>query len=246
MGTRMMRPAFPPLTPGVKALLIVLGVAFGTQLIVASLLGFDRVTYQQTVIGWLGLSLPGVLSGRLWQVVTYMFLHSLDGWGHVLMNALGLYFFGTALEEQVGKKVLFKIAFGAGVAGAVAVLAVQAVGISTGAWAPIPVVGASGAISGVLGAFCWLHWDRTLYLFFVRMQGKHLLALVVLVDAIRLFAPSQIAVHCHYGGLAYGLLWITGWTRPRTAMLGLRRLWLKRKLKVVHRQDDDERPRYLN
>lgn len=237
--------AFPPLTPGVKRLLIVLGGAFVAQLIVSATLDFNPVAYQQYVTAWLGLSVDGVLSGRVWQVVTYAFLHAMDGWGHVLANALGLYLLGSAVEMSAGRKALYRlVAYGA-VGGAIAVLAYR--GTMTALGYPQPtVVGASGAISAILAAFCFLNWNRRVYLFFLPMEGRHLLLLAVVVDAVRWIGPAPVAVDCHFGGMLAGWLWVRGWINPRRAWLSFKHWRLKRKLRVIHGRDSDEQPTYLN
>ncbi len=235
--------SFPPLTPAVKRLLIVLAAIFLGQLVVASAMGASA---QTEMPAWVGLHIDNVLRGRVWQPLTYMFVHSLDGWGHLLSNAMALYFFGTAVETSMGSKALYKIALGGGLLGGVFSLVAQVLGEATGLWTTGPVVGASGAISGILGAFCWMNWDRWIYLFFLRLKGRHFLLLIIAIDAIRVLGPSNVAVECHMGGLAFGILWVTGWIRPRHAWLSFRHWQMKRKLKVVHSRDPDERGPYLN
>lgn len=238
---------FPPLTPAVKRLLIVLAAVFAAQVTWAAA---GAASYQSVVPAWLALRAEGVLSGRVWQLATYMWLHSIDGWGHLLSNGIGLYFLGTAVEERIGTRGFWRLAVGAGLAGGVAVLLVQGVGIALELRGGRPVVGFSGAVSGVLGAYCYLFWDRWLYLFFIRLQGKHLLALFLFVEAVRVvqsaLGSGNVAVDCHLGGLVWGLLWITGYHHPKRAWLALRHWRAKRRLRLVHSKDDDERPALLN
>jgi membrane associated rhomboid family serine protease len=193
--------------------------------------------YDRWVLRTLALDADELLRGRVWQVLTYMFLHSLDGWGHLLSNAIGFYFIGGALEQRIGTRALLRVSLGAGLAGAAAVLLVQFTGVVTGAWEPRPVLGASGAVSGLLGAFCFLFWDEWLLLFFIRLRGKHLFWLIVAVDAARglssIFGSGNVAVHCHFGGLLFGVAWVSGWWPPRNVGLRLKRAWLARKLRVI-------------
>lgn len=243
--------AFRPLTRRVKHLIAVLAAAFLVQLIAAAAMDGGFRAYDATVGRWFALDLDQVLHGWVWQPLTYMFMHSLDGWGHVLFNCLGLYFFGAAVEESVGPKALTKLFFGSGFAGALAVLATHAVAPFVG-WPAAPVVGASGAVMGIAGAFCWLHWRREIYVFIFRLTGKQLLACLVFVDLLALLSRftrnggGNIAVQCHLGGLAFGLLWVSGRTNPKTLLLEFKRWRLRRKLRVVHSRDEDERGPYLN
>ena len=77
-----------PFTPAVKALVIANVVAFLLTLVVPEM------------IGSLGLRPADVLSGSLWQPVTYMFLHG--GLSHILFNMLSLWMFGVELERMWG------------------------------------------------------------------------------------------------------------------------------------------------
>ncbi len=80
--------------------------------------------------------------------ITSMFLHG--GWGHILGNCLFLWVFGNNIEDSMGhfRFVLFYIACG---------LAAAAAHVLVDPASPIPTVGASGAISGVLGAYLVLY-----------------------------------------------------------------------------------------
>lgn len=235
----------------VKRLILVVAGAFLLQLLAATLMGAGGDAYDRTVGRWLALDLDAVLRGWVWQPLTYVFVHSLDGWGHVLFNCLGLYFFGSAVEEMAGPRALTKLFFGAGLAGGAAVLLTHTVAPWFG-WSAAPVVGASGAVMGIAGAFCWLNWQRHIYVFVFRMTGKQLLTLLVFVDLLALLSRfthgggANVAVQCHLGGLAFGLLWISGRTNPKTLALEFKRWRLRRKLRVVHSRDDDERGPYLN
>jgi len=84
--------------------------------------------------------------GRIMTMFTYMFLHG--NWPHIIGNMYYLWIFGRALEQAIGsvKFLLFYIA-----AGVVAVIAHH--GFVTEVVADVPCIGASGAISGVLGAY---------------------------------------------------------------------------------------------
>lgn len=101
----------------------------------------------------------GVVPRRLWHGVLHdpadvqlwllpafssMFLHS--GWGHLLGNGLFLWVFGRSLEGRIGSTRFTVLYFTAGVVAAVA----QALSAPD---STVPMIGASGAIAGVLGAY---------------------------------------------------------------------------------------------
>jgi membrane associated rhomboid family serine protease len=86
--------------------------------------------------------------GEAFTLITYMFLH--DGWSHLGGNLLYLYIFGDNVEDAIGhfRYALFYVLSG------VAAGLLQVV-MSVGS--PIPIVGASGAIAGTLGAYIVLY-----------------------------------------------------------------------------------------
>jgi membrane associated rhomboid family serine protease len=110
----------------------------------------------------LGLSLNGIQSGRLWQVVTYMFLHG--PWFHLLLNMFLLFMIGPETERGMGSHQFFVLYFVSGILGGLGWLIISAAR-HPGALC----VGASGAIFGIIGAFAALYPQRdvTILLFFI-------------------------------------------------------------------------------
>ena len=174
-----------------------------------------------------------VLSPELMQVpaaltvVTSMFLHG--GWMHLIGNMLYLWIFGNNVEDAMGhgRFVLFYL-----LCGVAAVLA-QAVPAPD---STIPMIGASGAISGVLGAYLLLYpHARVLVLiplgFFSRML--YLPAMVVLgfwfllqLLSTLLADPNQpgVAFGAHAGGFVAGMLLIPLFKRREIRLLHPRQL----------------------
>ena len=98
-------------------------------------------------------------AGAWWQVVTYMFVHS--GWWHLFFNMLALFMFGIQLERHMGSTEFLLYYFASGIgAGIVTVLFNSATGQGM-----IPVVGASGAIYGLLLAFAAFFPDARIFVF---------------------------------------------------------------------------------
>src|SRR4051812_18115748 len=79
-----------------------------------------------------------------WTLVTYMFLHG--GLGHIFFNMLGLYFFGSRVEDRLGSNRFITLYFISGISGGILsfVFAYYAA-----------VIGASGSIFGVMLAYAW-------------------------------------------------------------------------------------------
>ena len=90
---------------------------------------------------------PSLLPNRPWTAVTYMFLHA--GTAHIFFNMFGLYIFGPPVEARLGGRRFATLYFLSGITGAILSLATP----------NFPIVGASGAIYGVMLAFAWF-WPR--------------------------------------------------------------------------------------
>jgi membrane associated rhomboid family serine protease len=95
------------------------------------------------------LDLPQALT-----LVTSMFLHG--GWAHLIGNMLALYIFGDNIEDRLGHIPYLIFYLAAGIIAAV-------VHIAFNTASPVPTVGASGAISGVLGAYLVLYPRAQVY-----------------------------------------------------------------------------------
>src|SRR5512138_1617180 len=101
-----------------------------------------------------------------WQLLTYMFIHA--GFSHIFFNMLALFLFGTRLEQRLGSYefLVFYLVCGIG-SGLVTVLINSATGMGI-----VPVVGASGAIYGLLLAFAVLFPDAVIFVFFIPMRAR--------------------------------------------------------------------------
>ena len=115
----------------------------------------------------LGLQPQAVVEhGRVWQLGTYMFLHG--GVFHLLFNMLALWMFGTELERIWGTRYFLKFYFVTGIGAAVlTVLFVAAAVRLAGSSTSRCIIGASGAIYGLLLAYALYFPDRPIYMYFV-------------------------------------------------------------------------------
>jgi len=128
--------------PAVNILLILSNIAvFGYQLLLFQEGKLDAAVREFAFTPALFMHDPG---GRALTIVTSMFMHG--GWLHLIFNLWFLWLFGNVVEERLGSFRYLLLYFTAGV-GAVAAQFVVAPG------SPIPMLGASGAIAGVLGAY---------------------------------------------------------------------------------------------
>lgn len=188
-------------------LLAIIGVVFVVQMILLSF-GFGRLHNSLFVMH------PNRIA-YVWAWFGSIFAHG--GLGHILINSLVLFFFGTVLERRIGSKrflALFLVGgVVAGLSQATATLfTVDAIGPQNGA------LGASGAIAAVLGALTVLNPNLRVYLwFFIPMPLWVLTIGFAAYDAF--FAATGgvgaggVARLAHLSGLAIGLAY--GWKLKR-------------------------------
>ena len=90
-------------------------------------------------------------------LVTYMFVHA--GFWHLFFNMLFLYLAGPFVEDRWGRPVFAAVYLAAGVVAALAY-------VLRYPESPVPLVGASGAIAGLMGAFLVLFWNTKITFFY--------------------------------------------------------------------------------
>jgi membrane associated rhomboid family serine protease len=182
------------LTPTIKKLMIIMGAVFLLQMVVSSRINL-----------YLGL-VPILVWKKyfLWQLGTYIFLHG--GVFHLLFNLLALWMFGGELENHLGSKKFLRYFLFCGIgAGICTVLFTPAL------YQRIPVIGASGAIYGLLLAYGWLFPNRLIYIYFLfPIPAKYF---VIIFGLIEFFSSIQgpgggVSHLTHLGGLLFGLIYM--------------------------------------
>ena len=221
------------------------------NLLIANVAAFFFTVIGQAVglgsfIGWLMLT-PYAVTHQLavWQLVTYMFLHG--GFIHILFNMFALWMFGGELERTWGARRFLHYYFLTGIgAGLFSVLASPS--------SPIPTVGASGAIYGILLAYGLLFPNRVIFIpilliIWIPIPAKFLVMIlggIAFVSALS--GPGDLVNHvAHLGGMAVGFLYLRG--RPfffdfRNRYYRWRRLRLQRQFQVyMKKREQKERQR---
>jgi membrane associated rhomboid family serine protease len=157
----------------------------------------------------LGLRPSFVLgAGWLWQLATYMFLHG--GIFHLLFNMLALWMFGAQLEQKWGTRYFLKFYFVTGIgAGALTVLfSLLPFGFAQQLYGS-NIIGASGAIYGLLLAYALYFPDRPILLIVFWVPAR---ICVAILGAIALFSSLSdaggVANATHLGGLLVGYLFL--------------------------------------
>ena len=171
----------------------------------------------------------------LWQPFTYLFFHG--GVWHVLINMFVLWMFGSELERLWGKERFLKFYFGTGVgAGLVTML--------FGLNSMTPIVGASGAVYGILLAYGLTYPNRTVYLYGIIpikslwfVIGIGIIAFMSSFDNV-----SQISHLTHLSGMVIGYLMLKRPVRLHDLWFSIRKRTLEYKIqqeekKTSHQQE---------
>ncbi len=199
------------------------GAGFDTQMLVGSVCNYGLVPGELTRLAPLGSGVqlsPGVycIIDNLWintlTPITSMFLHG--GWGHLLGNALFFWVFGNNVEDSMGRFRFLGFYLICGLAAAAAHVVLDPA-------SPVPTVGASGAISGILGAYLVLYprvHVKMLFYFLIFFRIIPIQAWLVLVwwflwqvvsglpELMRVDpnVSGGVAVWAHVGGFIAGVL----------------------------------------
>ncbi len=147
----------------------------------------------------------------IWQLATYMFLHG--GIFHIVFNMLALWMFGAELERIWGTRYFLKFYFVTGIgAGALTVLVSLLPFGFTQQLQHVNIIGASGAIYGLLLAYAMYFPDRPIYMYFVFPIPAKIF--VAIMGAIAFFSSLSeaggTANATHVGGLLVGYLFLKG------------------------------------
>lgn len=211
--------AYRSLPPAVKGLLTAMGVVFLLQWGVPLVGG-------PNLVGMFGMTpLRVTAQGWLWQPVTYLFLHG--GPLHLLFNLYMLWALGRAVEERWGARSFLFYFFLCGIGAAGLNLLLEPRSLS-------PVVGASGAIYGLLVAFAFMYPEAVfLVMFLVPLKAKHAVIFFAVIELMFSTSANQshVANLAHLGGLATGYLYLRSrtWRYQTRSLMGSWADWIKKK-----------------
>jgi len=195
-----------------------------------------------SLVRMLGVYYVDSPSFNVWQVITYMFMHG--GFAHILFNMFALFTFGSSLEYIMGSKrfLNFYLITGLGALGLqMVVQALEVYGLTGGiSINPLtyrssdadairtlsevyytPMVGASGAIFGLLIAFGMLFPNAELFIMFipVPVKAKYIIPVYVLLElflGVAQFSGDSVAHFAHLGGALFGFILVKLWHLKRS------------------------------
>lgn len=183
-----------PLTPWVKRLL-------AANVLVFLLVPLGGSLYFQFAL----FPSPETFLTRPWTGITYQFLHG--GFTHLLFNMIALYFFGPRLEERMGGGHFLALYLLSGYGGALLSMAFPDPAMR-------PIVGASGAVFGVLVAYAAVWPRQVIYIWAILPIQAWALALIMVVVSLWSGfsgAGGNVAHFAHLGGLAVGFSYLKIW-----------------------------------
>ncbi len=240
---------FSSIPPVVKNLLIINVIFF----IATHILGNDRQF--PLLVQHLAVYYFDSPAFKVWQIITYMFMHSPNSLMHILFNMFALFSFGPVLEYTFGSKRFLNFYLITGLGALALQMIVQAIevygitgsitnpnavtidfatnsaalniqGLSAEAGAKLrdiyamPMLGASGAIFGILIAFGMLFPNAELILLFipVPIKAKYLIPGYIVLElflGVKQFSGDSVAHFAHLGGALFGFLLIKYWNIRR-------------------------------
>lgn len=212
-----------PLTPMAKKLIIInVAIWFGLVLILQKFFLPEPYLFQ-----WFGLTPERLLNGFwIWQPFTYMFLHSYSVF-HVVFNMLLIWWLGAELEGRWGSRffLLYYLVCGIG-AGLFYVLATTFYYLVSNSFGlmTVPVIGASGAVFGLMLAYAILFGEREIYFMMIfPMKARYFVALLGGIEVVSLLSTGGqdgVANLAHLGGLIVGYLFLRFWGKWGALLAG--------------------------
>jgi len=184
--------------------LLILNIIFfiGTSLLA------DRVD----LVNLLSLHYPTEPSFGVWQFVSYMFMHG--GISHLFFNMLGIWMFGTSLEDLWGPKKFLTFYIISGLGAALFHLLILTF---TGVYSTT-MLGASGALFGILAGYGFTFPEQEMIniMFPVPIKAKYY---VIIYGVLEIFfgirGTDNIAHFAHLGGMIAGVIMLLIWRQQR-------------------------------
>jgi len=210
---------------GVSSAIKILVVANVAVFFLENLLGIEQLFNR-----YLGLVPFYVINDYyIWQLFTYMFLHG--GLWHLLINMVVLWMFGSEIERYWGRKEFLGYYFITGIGSAILTTAFSY--NST-----VPIVGASGAIYGVLLAYGMMFPNRVIYLYFlIPVKVKYFVLFIGGVAFISSITDKSGSIShlTHLTGMLIGYIYMKSNVRISDLSRTFGELKIKREVKKAER-----------
>lgn len=194
------------MTPAVKVILIINVVFYVLTYWVTPFVALDGHT--DWFLNFNALHPIGYSGFAIYQYITYMFMHG--GWWHLFFNMWSLMIFGNAVEQQIGTKRFWIYYLLCGVGAALVNQLITWMGIIN----PAQLVGASGAIYGVMAAAAFFFPNAKLFIIPIPfpIKLKYLVGFYTLVEMyMGITSIDGVAHFAHLGGILVGAIILFIW-----------------------------------
>lgn len=154
---------------------------------------------------WLALDPERTMHNlELWRLGTYLFVHDLNApFLHILINMLLLWMFGTSLVGVMGERKFWWFYFSTGVFSGLCSLVFYTITDN-----PTTVIGASGAIFGLMFAFAkFFPTQQFLILFLFPVQARYAVIIFGAIELLSIMSNDRIAHITHLGGAVFAWLY---------------------------------------
>ncbi|HKY31934.1 MAG TPA: rhomboid family intramembrane serine protease [Candidatus Polarisedimenticolia bacterium] len=223
------------MTPAVKTLILINVAVYVLELFIKGIGGDEPHDLWQSLFA---LNPVEVFQRfRVWQLVTYMFMHSINGLFHILFNMLVLWMFGSEIERVWGARRFARYylitGVGAGIVNCAFVMQSR-------------TVGASGAIFGLIVAYAMLFPTRTILFWGIfPMTARQFALLIGAIELITLgaFSPDGVARFAHLGGALTGYILMRGFWDPRSLIADIRWRIRRRRFRTISKRGEGGRDR---
>ncbi len=181
-------------------------------LIINTIMFIATMINKNFMIGTFSVFVPASPYFRIWQPITYMFMHG--GFWHFFINMYMLMMFGTIVESQLGTKKFLMLYFVSGFGAELLHFLIMGINPSPMALFT-PMLGASGALYGVEVAFAFIFPNEMLTLLFppVSLKAKWMVLIFIGIELITGITGSVegVAHFAHLGGALFGFLVMLYW-----------------------------------
>jgi membrane associated rhomboid family serine protease len=203
---RSMSLSLPPFTRAIKTLI---AINAGIFVLLIALGAVQQQKIANYIVDFMLLRARDVVHGRIYELVTYGFVHA--GFFHLFFNMLMLWMFGSMLEVAWGSRKFWEFYFfgiiGAGL-GTVALA--YTLGSIVHLKPETATLGASGGIYAILMATAMLFGDQEVYMFPfpIAIRLKYLVGILAFIALVGSLGPGDTANVAHLSGLLFGYLYV--------------------------------------
>jgi membrane associated rhomboid family serine protease len=147
-----------------------------------------------------------------WQFITYLFMHDKNSIFHLFFNMFALWMFGSVLENVLGTKRFLNLYLFSGIGAAIVHMFVVFIQLQFSLDANIlaPVLGASGAVYGILFTYAYYFPNQHIYVYFLfPVKVKYVMAFLIVTGLISgITSDGNIAHFAHLGGVLSAFIFL--------------------------------------